>query len=195
MPIYSIDSGLPASPCATIAPSALSVCAVLCHRRRRRRRSSSGVIATLLSVAACHWYCCYDVMLLCGVTYNSCLGAPALSEINRNWNKAPARGQNEPPSILETNLGPPWKYLPWSERVAILSWLTSWLPKLIVASASLVWTSCLWLGVDVKPNDVDVIVNSNSVFVASRSSVIRQLESLNDLCDSDQSKLSDVVSK
>ena len=137
---------LPASPCTTIAPSALSVCAVLCHRRRRRHRSSSGVIAALLSVAACHWYCCYDVMLLCGVTYNSCVGAPALSEINRNWNwnKAPAREQNGPPSILETNLGPPWKYLPWSERVAILSWLTSWLPKLIVASASLVWTVCDW---------------------------------------------------
>ena len=34
-----------------------------------------------------------------------------------------------------------------------------------------------------KPNDVDAIVNSNSVFVASRSSLIRQLESLNDLCE------------
>jgi len=75
-------------------------------------------MATLLSVASCHWCCCYDVMLLWR-RYVQFLPwcASSVSEINWNWNKAPSRGQNEPPSILEKNLGPPWKYLPWSEKV------------------------------------------------------------------------------
>ena len=47
----------------------------------------------------------------------------------------------------------------------------------------------------VEPNDIDVIMNSYSVFIPSRSSLIRQLESLKDLCDGDQSNLSDVLSK
>jgi len=34
----------------------------------------------------------------------------------------------------------------------------------------------------VEPNDIDVIVKSYSVFIPSRSSLIRQLESLKDLC-------------
>ena len=192
MPIRSTQR-LPASPCTTFAPSALSVCAVLRHRRRRC--SSSGVIATLLSVAACRWCCCYDVMLLWRRYVQFLLWcSSSVSEINWNWNKAPSRGQNEPPSILEKNLGPPWKYLPWSEKVNYFE-----LVELLVAKFDRRFSqpgmNCLWLGVDVKPNDVDVIVNSKSVFVASRSSLIRQLESLNDLCDSDQSKLSDVVSK
>ena len=41
----------------------------------------------------------------------------------------------------------------------------------------------------VKPNDM----SSYSVFIPSRSSLIRQLESLTDLCDGDQSNLSDVL--
>ena len=47
------------------------------------------------------------------------------------------------------------------------------------------------------PDDLDVIMNSYSVFLTSRSSEIRQLESLSDLFDGDQNhrNMSDVLSK
>ena len=38
----------------------------------------------------------------------------------------------------------------------------------------------------VQPDDIDVIMNSYSVFITSRSSLIRQLESLSDLFDGDR---------
>ena len=49
----------------------------------------------------------------------------------------------------------------------------------------------------VQPDDIDVIMNSYSVFITSRSSLIRQLESLSDLFDGDQDhrNMSDVLSK
>jgi len=49
----------------------------------------------------------------------------------------------------------------------------------------------------VQPDDIDVIMNSYSVFITSRSSLIRQLESLSDLFDGaqDQRNMSDVLSK
>ena len=49
----------------------------------------------------------------------------------------------------------------------------------------------------VQPDDIDVIMNSYSVFITSRSSLIRQLESLSDLFDGDQDhrNMSDVISK
>ena len=46
-----------------------------------------------------------------------------------------------------------------------------------------------------EPNDTDVIMDSYSVFIPSRSSLIRQLESLKDLCNGDQRNLSDVLCK
>jgi hypothetical protein len=44
-------------------------------------------------------------------------------------------------------------------------------------------------------NDIDVIMDSYSFFISSRSSLIRQLESLKDLCDGEQSNVSDVLGK
>lgn len=45
------------------------------------------------------------------------------------------------------------------------------------------------------PNDIDFIMDTYSAYISSRSSLIRQLESLKDLCDGNQKKLSDVLSK
>jgi hAT family C-terminal dimerisation region len=44
-------------------------------------------------------------------------------------------------------------------------------------------------------NDVNSILNSYPIFLPSRSSLVRQLESLNDLCDGEQGSLSEVFSK
>ena len=46
-----------------------------------------------------------------------------------------------------------------------------------------------------EPNDLNTILNSYQVFLQSRSSSVRQLESLKDLCDGRQSNLSEVFCK
>ena len=53
---------------------------------------------------------------------------------------------------------------------------------------------CLLTG-SVEPNNTDVIMDSYSVFIHSRSSWIRQLESPKDLCNGNQRNLSDVLYK
>ena len=46
-----------------------------------------------------------------------------------------------------------------------------------------------------EPNDLNTILNSYQIFLQSRSSLVRQLESLKDLCDGRQSNLSEVFCK
>ena len=46
-----------------------------------------------------------------------------------------------------------------------------------------------------EPNDIDDVMDYYSVFISSKSSLIRQLESLKDLCGGKQSNVSDVIDK
>jgi len=67
-----LTSAYGASPSATLAPSALSVCTVLRRRRRRRRRCSSNngnsdVIATLCR------HCCYDFTSVAHALLRRCI--------------------------------------------------------------------------------------------------------------------------